>query len=78
MAKDNFGKWQGGDNFVYSPQWGSGQSRDGSQGKKKYGDAAMRKRTRFNPNPTACSHPGCQIKARSKRDKENYLRSKSV
>ena len=50
MAGNNNGSWVGGE-FVKAPQWGSGRSNSGD-GKKKYGNAGMRKRNRFNPNPT--------------------------
>lgn len=67
----DFSNWVGGD-FVYSPQWGSGRSNDGSA-KKKFGLATMRKRARFNPNPTRSSQPSCLISARSAADKAKYI-----
>lgn len=60
--------WEGGPNFVFAPQWSSGKSNSGSGVKGKFGHAGT-KRGRFNPNPTACNHPSCQIALRSKRDK---------
>lgn len=68
---DNFSKWQGGQNFYYAQQWGVGRTNDGA-GKKKYGNAGHRRRVRFNPNPTRCNHPGCQIALQSQRDREAY------
>lgn len=70
-----FAKWLGGPNFVYAPQWGTGRSNDGAN-KKRYGDAGMRRRIRFNPNPTSCNHPSCQISKKSAEDKQKYINSK--
>jgi len=74
MASTNFSKWLGGDNFVYAPQWASGKSNDGNY-KKKYGNAATRKKGRFNANPTVCAHVSCQITQRSALDKKKYNES---
>lgn len=43
-------KWLGGPNFVWAPQWGSGKNNKGDE-RKRIG-SCMRKRLRFNPNPT--------------------------
>jgi hypothetical protein len=77
MSKDVFSKWLGGPNFVYAPQWASGRSNSG-EFKKKYGLAGTRKKGRFNPNVTACSHAGCQVAARSKLDKKAYQSSQET
>lgn len=74
MAENNFSRWQGGPNFVYAPQWASGRSNDGA-GRKRL---QLTRRGRFNPNPTACAHPGCQVTARAKRDKEAYIESQKA
>lgn len=67
--------WQGGDNF-YLYRRGSGNARHGGVGdgsrRKKYGDAGTKKKCRFNPNPTYCNHPNCQLLAQSKIDKSKY------
>lgn len=76
---DNFGKWQGGTNFIYAPQWSTGRSNSG-EGNKKFGSAAVKRGNsyRFNPNPTRCNHAGCQIAIQSKRDKEIYMKRKGL
>lgn len=68
-------EWQGGSNFVLVRR-GSGTSRHGGVGdgsaKKKFGDAGMRNRIRFNPNVTRNSSPSCVVMAQSKLDKTKY------
>lgn len=76
MASDNFGKWLGGPNYIKAQQWGTGRTNDGA-GKKKFGAAGMRKRIRFNPNPTRSSQPSCQINKQSAIDKALYQASRS-
>lgn len=44
----------------------------GNNAGNKSKNPAMTKRGRFNPNPTSCSHPSCQISARSRLDKKRY------
>lgn len=65
-------EWQGGNNFVRVRRGSNsraGGTGDGSR-KKKFGHAGMRKRVRFNPNPTRLPGvPSCMIAAQSRRDK---------
>lgn len=63
--------WEGGDNYVMSPQWGSGPSNSGI-GNKQFGLARRKKRGRwvFNSQMTPCSHVSCIISARAKIQKE--------
>lgn len=76
---DNFGKWQGGPNFVYAQQWGTGQT-NGGEGNKKFGSAGMKRGNtyRFNPNVTRTSHAGCQIAQQSRRDKDAFMKRKEM
>jgi len=71
-------EWVGGNNWIKVPR-GSKISRHGGTNdgtaKKKYGDAGMKNRARFNPNPTRSSHPGCVVAIKSKEDKEKYVYS---
>lgn len=68
-------EWQGGSNFILIRR-GSSMSRAGGTNegkqKKKYGDAGMKNRVRFNPNPTRCSSTSCVISAVSKAAKAAY------
>ena len=60
-------KWEGGDLWVFAPQWSSGRSNSGNGSSK---NPALTKRGRFNPNPTRANHPGCLIAKQAKEDKE--------
>lgn len=67
-------KWQGGPLFVKIKRGGNGRHGgvgDGSR-KKKFGASGMRKRVRFNPNPTRSSAPSCLIAAASAVAKKEY------
>lgn len=67
MAEKFGSGWVGGPLFSKQKKWANGTMNDGKSKKK-----------RFNPNPTACSHSGCQIAAQSRRDKEKYASSPRV
>lgn len=67
-------KWQGGPLFVKIKRGSNNRAGgvgDGAR-KKKFGVAGMRKRVRFNPNPTRSSAASCMIAAQSKADKRLY------
>lgn len=72
---DNFSKWLGGPNFIRAQQWGVGKTNSG-EGTKIFGNAGMRRRLRFNPNPTRCSFPSCIISKQSVIDKAKYRESR--
>ncbi len=66
-------EWVGGE---YSLIRRGSMNRAGGVGdgnaKKRYGDAGMRKRIRFNPNATISGHTACVVMAQSRRDKAAY------